>query len=506
MDLTVRLTRELVVVPATGDHGRWPAPDEGGRNPPPGYDRPVADLRSAAHLARTGPSDALATDGTGEQLDGADGDARKARRPEGKARALLESPAGALFPLILVTAQVVLSYLHLRAPAAIVTATGNLKSTFQGPLFHRLIYSDLYTEYSFHNLFHHPFPYLHQTIEYPVLTGIYMSVAAALTHNVREYFLLSSIGLWVCAAGSVLVLWSWSRRAAWLLAVCPLVFLYALLNWDVFAIFLMLLGWHQYRRGRYASAGAWLSAGTFAKVYPAFLLVFLLIELARRARAGEAGVTRRSVLTLAGSAAAVAVVINVPFMVLNFSNWAVFWRFNARRRDEAGLLYWARLLNNVPIRTAGDILLAVVAAILLVGAAVVWRGASARKVAAVVFAGFLLVQKVYSPQYTLWLVVFALLAEWEAWTLVLLTAGGLYDYVNSVVILELSVSHSPAFGWYYERVFPLGRAARLSAIGISAAGAVWAEWRRKQRLGSEPPPGRSGATTPEAGESRPLRA
>ncbi len=409
-------------------------------------------------------------------------------------------------PAILITAQVILSYLHLRAPAAIVTAQGNLRSTFQGPLFHRLIYSDLYTEYSFHNLFHHPFPYLHSTIEYPVLTGVYMSVAAALTHGVREYFLVSSIGLWVCAVGSVLVLWSWSRRAAWLLSICPLVFLYALLNWDVFAIFLMLLGWRQYRCGRYKSAGAWLSAGTFAKVYPAFLLVFLLVELARRVRSGEPTVTRRSLLDFGGSAAAVAVVINVPFMVLNFSNWAVFWRFNARRGDEAGLLYWARLLNNVPIKTAGEILLGLVAVLVLAGAAVVWRGASSVKVAAIVFAGFLLVQKVYSPQYTLWLLVFALLAEWEVWTLVLLTAGGLYDYINSVITLELTVSHSPAFGWYFERVFPLGRAVRLSAIGISAAGALWADWRRKARPGARPPSDGSPAAGPPVPEPFPLRA
>jgi uncharacterized membrane protein len=380
-----------------------------------------------------------------------------------------------------------------------VTAQGNLRSTFQGPLFHRLIYSDLYTEYSLHNLFHHPFPYLHTAIEYPVLTGVYMTVAAALTHGVREYFLVSSIGLWMCAVGSVLLLWSWSRRAAWLLSVCPLIFVYALLNWDIFAIFLMLLGWRQYRRGRYATAGAWLSAGTFAKVYPAFLLAFLLVELARRFRSGEPTVRRRALVEFGGSAAAVAIVVNVPFMVLNFSNWALFWRFNAQRSDAAGLFYWARLLTRVSIATAGDILLGVVAALVLLGAAVVWRGADGRKVAAVVFAGFLMVQKVYSPQYMLWVFVFALLAEWEAWTLVLLTAGGLYDYINSVIVLDLHLSHSPAFGWYFRRVFPLGRAARLSAIGIGAAGEVWNGWHRRGSPGRRP---LSGVRTSTGGRAR----
>jgi hypothetical protein len=407
-------------------------------------------------------------------------------------------------PVVLVTAQVVLAYLHLRAPVAIVTAQGNLKSTFQGPLFHRLIYSDLYTEYSLHGLFHHPFPYLNKAIEYPVLTGVYMSLAAAVTQTVRQYFLVSSIGLGLCAAGSVLLLWSSSRRAAWLFSVCPLVFVYGLLNWDLFAIFLMLLGWRQYQRGRYGWAGVWLAAGTFAKLYPAFLLAFLLVELARRSRSGDPTATRRSLVVFGGSAAAASVVINVPFMILNLSNWALFWGFNASRREQDGLLYWLRILNHASIEAAAVVLVALVAAFVVIGAVVVWRGASGEKVAAMVFAGFLVLQKVYSPQYTLWLFVFALLADWEAWTLVLLTAGGLYDYINSVVILDLVTSHSPAFGWYYERVFPLGRAARLCAIGISAAGTLATSWLRASRTGGAPPGGATGAG--RALESPTLRA
>ncbi len=446
----------------------------------PGYARRVADRRSAAHLAKPVGRAALSSSpGAGEQLALDGGDPGEVSRPGARGGgATLGSPAGAAAPVLLVTAQLVLSYLHLLAPAAIVTAAGNLKATFQGPLFHRLIYSDLYTEYYIHNLFRPRVPYVHKAIEYPVLTGLYMWLAAALTHGVREYFLVSSIGLWICTAGSVLVLWSWSHRAAWLLSVCPLVFVYALLNWDIFAIFLMLLGWRQYRRGRYGSAGAWLAAGTFAKLYPAFLLVFVLVELARRSRDGDGTVTRQAVVKFVGWAAAVSLVINVPFMVLNFANWSLFFGFNADRSEQDGLLFWLRLLNHLSTRAAAVVLVVVVVAFVAVGVVAVWRGAEVCRVTAMVFAGFLLVQKVYSPQYTLWLFVFALLAEWQVWTLVLLTAGGLYDYINSVVILDLTASHSPAFQWYYERVFPLGRAARLCAIGISAAGAFAVSRRR----------------------------
>ncbi|HVC15071.1 MAG TPA: glycosyltransferase family 87 protein [Acidimicrobiales bacterium] len=388
--------------------------------------------------------------------------------------------AAVLGPVLLTTFQVVLAYLRLRAPSSIVLPNGNISLSFQGPLSARLGYSDLYTEYALHGLFHHPWPYVNVPIEYPVLTGVYMTAAAALTHGVRAYFLLSSVGLLACALGSVLVLWSISRRAAWWLSACPLVFVYTLLNWDFFAIFLMLLGWRAYRRERYAWAGIWLAAGACAKAFPALFLLYGLVELARRARRGET--SRRSARAMGTSALLVVVVVNVPFMVLNMSSWLEFWRFNAERHGHAGLLYRLGILSHVSVGTADDVLLGLVGLIGIAGAFVIWRRApDLTRVAAVAFAAFLAVEKVYSPQYTLWLFVFALLAQWEAWTLVLLTAGGLYDYVNSAIIINLTANHSPAFYWYHRRVFPLGEELRLSAILVGTAGTTAQAWWRRRR-------------------------
>src|SRR5581483_11924161 len=103
----------------------------------------------------------------------------------------------------------------------------------------------------------------------------------ALTHGVGTFLRLNALGLWACALGCTYVLWSIDRRAAWRFALCPLLLVFSLINWDLFAILLMLLGWRAFVRGRYAAAGAWLALGVFAKLFPVFLLAFCVVELAR---------------------------------------------------------------------------------------------------------------------------------------------------------------------------------------------------------------------------------
>jgi uncharacterized membrane protein len=344
---------------------------------------------------------------------------------------------GVLAPLALVSAQVLVDY-------------------------HTWLISGPDHLYYLRGLHAHPFPYVDVRIEYPVLTGIFMTVPAALTHSIGGYLRLTSLGLWACGAGCTCVLWSISRRAAWYFALCPLLIALSLINWDLFAILLMLLGWRAYTRDRYGAAGVWLALGIFAKLFPVFLFAFCLVELVRRWRSRPAA--GPDLKRFALSAIGASVVVNVPFMLLAFGNWRYFWTFNASRNDHSGLLCWLHILDNANIGTTNAVLAAIVCAAAAAGAVAVWRGASVAHVAAVVFFVFMLIEKVYSPQYTLWLVAFALIAEWEAWTIGVLSVVGLVDYANAAVHIALVTHRSSLLRWYEHHIYNSNQGLRSMTI------------------------------------------
>lgn len=340
-------------------------------------------------------------------------------------------------PLILVTVQVFVNY-----------ETGQL--------------SDLSHLYLLHHLKSQPFPYTQARIEYPVLTGLYMTAAAAVTHGMHTYMRVSAVGLWLCAVGCTLVLWRWRPKAAWCFACCPLLLVYSVLNWDLLAIFLMLLGWYAWTKERYAQAGLWFALGTFAKLYPVFLFAFCLVELIRRRRHLTAGTAELA--RYLGAFTLTAAVVNVPFMIAAYRNWRYFWVFSFKRNEHADLLAWIGLLGHASTGATNAVLSGVVIVAALAGAVAIWRGHRTEHVTALVFFVFMLMQKVYSPQYTLWLAVFALVADWDLWTLAALSLMGLAAYGNAVTHIALVQQRQHFVHWYNSHISGLAQCERLMTI------------------------------------------
>jgi hypothetical protein len=359
---------------------------------------------------------------------------------------LSRGPAGLTIAVVLVTIQVVVNY-H----------TGDI--------------SDLKTLFFTHRLAHDPVPYVDVRIEYPVLIGLFMTGAAAITHGLHDYLLVSSVGLWVCAAGTTCALWNTSRRAAWCFAMSPLLLVYSLLNWDLLAIFLMALGWLAWSRNRFATAAALMTLGVFTKVYPAFLLLFCAVALIRRRRDGL--VDDRDLARSGGAALGTAAIVNVPFMILAFHHWAYFWTYNGKRTEHADLLSWLGPLEHAPASTANAVLIAVVLVSVAAGTVATMRRASPAHAAAVTFFVYMLFQKVNSPQYTLWLVVFAAIDEWEPWTIVALSLMGLADYATAVTHIEL-VTHATTGVdyWFVQHFYSADQGLRLMTTLVTLVATV----------------------------------
>jgi uncharacterized membrane protein len=301
-----------------------------------------------------------------------------------------------------------------------------------------LCYSDTVPLFGLHGLDGGAVPYLDSPVEYPVLTGGFMAAAAALSAAydraadawdllpvvppVQSYYAATCLLLTACAFLVVRSTLALAGRRPWdaaMIGLSPLLVVHAFTNWDLFAVALAGLGLWAWARRRPVLAGVLLGLGVAAKLYPAFLLLALLLLCLR------AGLLRTWLRT-ALAAVATWLAVNAPVAVLAPENWSRFFTLNSTRPADPDSLW------NIALHLSGHRLLdgplaegqtptllnAVVAVALLAGvAAVGWLTVAApvrprvAQVAFLLVAAFLLTNKVWSPQYSLWLLPLAVLAR-----------------------------------------------------------------------------------------------
>ena len=261
-----------------------------------------------------------------------------------------------------------------------------------------------------------------QYLEYPVLTGLFMLVATWLTpgsggdvHREQVFWLVNSGMLMVCAVIAVIAVMRTHRRRPWdalLFALAPVLALDSTINWDILAVALTAVGMACWARKRLVLAGVFIGLATAAKLYPVFLLGPLLLLCLRAGRIRD--------FARAFAAALVAwLIVDVPFMVLNFQGWATFYTYSEVRGIDYGSI-WLILEQNgwlpsgFPVSRV-NLVIALLLALCCLGIA--WLAFAAQRrprfaqLAFLVIAAFVLTNKVYSPQYVLWLTPLAVLAR-----------------------------------------------------------------------------------------------
>jgi hypothetical protein len=198
-----------------------------------------------------------------------------------------------------------------------------------------------------------------------------------------------------------------------MVAASPCVAATALINWDLLPVALTALGVLAWSRRRPGWAGIWWGLGMAAKLYPLFLLGPLLLLCLRSDRLREFG---RMLAAFVIS----WFVVNAPALWLARENWLSFWTFNSDRSGDLGSIWYVLSLSGHAVGDLNRIALAIFG-LLCVGIAAVILVAPRRprmgQVMFLVIAAFLLTNKVYSPQYVLWLLPFVVLARpvWRDW-------------------------------------------------------------------------------------------
>jgi uncharacterized membrane protein len=279
------------------------------------------------------------------------------------------------------------------------------------------------------------FPYAtEQSLEYPVITGYVMDVTARMVSTAPAFFLLNLLVLLGCALVTVWAIVALTGRTAagLLVAVAPSMALTGTINWDLVAVMFATLALLAWARQRPALAGLAIGLGAAAKLYPALLLFPIMVLTLRslilagqRSSARSDGRSATAIMLPAMTAFAVAVagwvVVNAPVALLFPAGWARFWQFNADRGAEFGSAFYALVLLDSPVEQ-----LNVVAMLLLVACvlAIAWYALAARNapsmavLSLLTVTAFLVTNKVYSPQYVLWLLPLAVAAGAHLITLI----------------------------------------------------------------------------------------
>ncbi|MFG3254005.1 glycosyltransferase family 87 protein [Streptomyces sp. NPDC048172] len=255
-------------------------------------------------------------------------------------------------------------------------------------------------------------------LEYPVLTGAFMWLAGKLTFGTdaiqgeeKLYWLVNSGMLLVCAVVLVICVARTHRNRPWdglLVALAPTLALTATINWDLLAVALTAAGMLLWSRERPLASGVLLGLATAAKLYPGLLLGALLVLCWR------AGTWRAYGRALGGAAAAWAVV-NVPVMLFAWDGWSKFYRFSQERPVDFGSI-WLIIQQRTGhsfegANTYATLLMALGCAAIAALAFYAPRRPRFAQLAFLVIALFILTNKVYSPQYVLWLIPLAVLAR-----------------------------------------------------------------------------------------------
>jgi hypothetical protein len=314
--------------------------------------------------------------------------------------------------------------------------------------FGALAYSDILALHEDRGAARHPIPYLEDKIEYPVLLGLTMWLPSVLAPSRGGYFALTYLLLAISALATLWFVAGLPRTQPWVWAASPALLVYGALNWDLVAILPFVAGLWLWAAGRERTAVGVLSLAVWTKLFPVLALGVLLLVSLRG--------PRRRTLELLGIFAAVTLAVNLPFALLGWPRWTWFFEYNSIREIEPSLYL---LFGADPRRSVG--------AANAIGAVAVLGGAAAlaivelrtrrldalRAVSALMCLSFL-ANKVYSPQYWLWVIALIALAPVPGWLAGAVSVLSLTDYAISFSRLHLQADRVWAqAAWFDHAVF-----------------------------------------------------
>ncbi|HKX77771.1 MAG TPA: glycosyltransferase 87 family protein [Novosphingobium sp.] len=321
-------------------------------------------------------------------------------------------------------------------------------------------------------------PYIEARIEYPVLTGALIWLEGLLTRTLFDAAAISTAFLTVVAivnlAFAFVVLdmlrrFGVPRARLWAWAASPLLVVYMAHNWDMMAVALSIGALLMARNGRLVPAALLAGLGASAKLYPALLVPLLCLQALLVA--DQDPLSRRFARSAAVGAAGLGawIAVNAPIAWMAFDNWLQFYQFSAQRSTTAASI-WEILGGHGLVTVSHEGRNTLATGLVVAGSAAIaalgWRrhARHAWTLFTPILIWFVFVNKVYSPQFDLWIYPLLLLTIRRRAPIVIFAAGSLLAFISEL--------------WFFAgqegAAFSAGRwAIEVSAL-IRATGMFWA--------------------------------
>jgi uncharacterized membrane protein len=280
-----------------------------------------------------------------------------------------------------------------------------------GRQYRDLCYSDIVPLLSTEQLARNRLPFLdacapseNNCDEYPVVTMYVMRGAAWISGiETRRYYYTNAVILTAFAAATAFGIWVLAGRRALWFALAPTLLIYGTINWDLVAVAFATLALVAFATRRDGWAGLLLGLGAASKLYPVLLVIPLFLQGIQDREPD------RSVRVLWWTLGT-WVVVNIPFAVAAPSAWFEFFRFNSSRVADFDSLWYIACRHWNPACVSTGAINVVSAIVFVASFGLLLLLKTLRQptfprwtLGFPLIVCFLLSNKVYSPQYSLWL-------------------------------------------------------------------------------------------------------
>lgn len=279
-----------------------------------------------------------------------------------------------------------------------------------------MCYSDITALYSERGMDTHDFPYssLTNSVEYPAITGLVMWGTSYLVTDqknpYRNYFDINIAFLILLFIALVVLVHLINPEFSYLLPVAPAAIVSLFINWDLYAVLASVASIYFLTRNKSALSAGTLGIAIATKFFPiVFLLPISLHFLYHR--------NIKKLIHYFLMTSATWLVINAPIALTYFDGWSRFYAMNFSRSSDWGSIWYALTTFGAKVNSLNY--LAVFISLVLIGALIrlyveiANTRNSELNLLLLIFltmAAFTSINKVYSPQYVLWLTPFAVLA------------------------------------------------------------------------------------------------
>ena len=255
------------------------------------------------------------------------------------------------------------------------------------------------------------------SMEYPVGTGYIAATIARFSDDFLTFFDLNALAIALLFVVTTLVLSRITSRLWPLFISAPALLASLYINWDIWGVLAMVLGIYYMKRERFDLAGIWFGISIAIKFFPIFFLPAFAIYFFLKSRSeSEEKWSRAASFTLYLLFTIIA--LNLTTAITYFEGWSRFFTFNQDRGVDLGSIWFAlSLLFDISVPSL-NLTIALIASLLLLTIYSRIRSLLTHEwdpyeifllIAFLSLAFLFSVNKVYSPQYIIWLTPLAVL-------------------------------------------------------------------------------------------------